>query len=286
MAAFALGPWQLFWVLFYGFATYGNAGWMREQVCRYMCPYARFQSSMFDADTLIVSYDRERGEPRGALGKSAARKAASGSCIDCSMCVQVCPTGIDIRNGLQYDCIGCAACVDACDSVMDKIGAPRGLIRFTTENGMAKKWSPAQIRQRLYRPRILIYSSILLLVIAAFFAGLMNRTPLKMNVVRDRGVMARLVEDGMIENVYRLQIMNTDEQARRYRIKVSGIDGIQLATPGEVQFGATESRFVPVTVRIPAESGKPGTNRVYFELSDQSDASLHVREKSMFFVPR
>lgn len=285
IATFSLGPWQLFWVLFYSFATYGNAGWMREQVCRYMCPYARFQSAMFDADTLIVSYDKERGEPRGSFDKSAATKASSGSCIDCSLCVQVCPTGIDIRNGLQYDCIGCAACVDACDSVMDKIGAPRGLVRFTTENAMLKKWSFTQLRQRLYRPRVLVYSAILLLIVIAFFAGLANHTPLKMDVIRDRGVMARVVDDGMVENVYRLQIMNADEQAHLYRIDVSGIDGITLATPAEVELGATESRLVPVTVRVPAGSGKPGTNRIHFELSDRADKSLRVREKSMFFVP-
>ncbi len=111
---------------------YGNAGWMREQVCKYMCPYARFQSSMFDKDTLIVTYDRDRGEPRGArAGKDEATSARLGDCIDCSMCVQVCPTGIDIRRGLQYECIGCAACVDACNSVMTKIDAPLGLIRLS-----------------------------------------------------------------------------------------------------------------------------------------------------------
>ena len=153
VAALALGPWQSFWILFYGFATYGNAGWMREQVCRYMCPYARFQSAMFDSDTLIVSYDKARGEPRGTLSKTTAKPAAQGSCIDCSMCVQVCPTGIDIRNGLQHDCIGCAACVDACDAVMDKIGAPRGLVRFTTDNALKNNFSvPADPAARIAPP--------------------------------------------------------------------------------------------------------------------------------------
>ena len=123
------GSWQIFWVLFYGFATYGNAGYMREQVCKYMCPYARFQSAMFDKDTLIVSYDGMRGEPRGARAKKVDHRTQGlGDCIDCKLCIQVCPTGIDIRNGLQYDCIGCGLCVDACNNVMDKVNRPRGLI--------------------------------------------------------------------------------------------------------------------------------------------------------------
>jgi cytochrome c oxidase accessory protein FixG len=286
VAALALGPWQSFWILFYGFATYGNAGWMREQVCRTMCPYARFQSSMFDQDTLIVSYDKARGEPRSALGKMTAKAAAQGDCIDCTMCVQVCPTGIDIRNGLQYDCIGCAACVDACDSVMDKIGAPRGLVRFTTENALKNNFSLKQIRQRALRPRVLIYSVILMAAVAAFFGSLLARTPLKMDVIRDRGSMAREVENGMIENVYRLQIMNTGEEAHRYKIVVSGIDSIALATPDEVSLQGTESRTVPVTVRVTHGKSAPGANGIAFELKAIDDENLRVKEQASFFVPR
>ncbi|QDZ30644.1 cytochrome c oxidase accessory protein CcoG [Noviherbaspirillum sp. UKPF54] len=285
-AALALGPWQSFWILFYGFATYGNAGWLREQVCRYMCPYARFQSAMFDADTLIVSYDQKRGEPRGALAKTAAKSAAAGDCIDCSMCVQVCPTGIDIRKGLQYDCIGCAACVDACNSVMDKIGAARGLIRFTTENALRANLAPRQIAGRVLRPRVLIYTGILVLVMGAFWGALLIRTPLKMDVIRDRGAMGREVEDGMIENAFRLQIMSTDERAHRYKISVAGIDGISLATQDEVQLQGAESRVVPVTVRIPKDKGKAGSNAVTFGLQAQDDERLQVQEKAVFFVPR
>ena len=278
-AAFTLGPWQAFWILFYGFATYGNAGWLREQVCRYMCPYARFQSAMFDADTLIVSYDGQRGEPRGP-------SARAGACIDCSLCVQVCPTGIDIRNGLQYDCIGCAACVDACNSVMDKIGAARGLIRFTTDNALRKGHAAGDIARRVLRPRVLIYSVILVAVIATFWTALLTRTPLKMDVIRDRGSLAREVEGGMIENVYRLQVMNIDEQPHRFRLSVAGIPGMSLVTDEEVVLQGTESRAVPVTVRIPPNAGKPGAHTVEFGLEAAEDKNLQVREKAVFLIPK
>jgi cytochrome c oxidase accessory protein FixG len=158
--SFGLGPWETFWILFYSLATYGNAGWMREQVCKYMCPYARFQSAMFDRDTLIISYDRERGEPRGTRGRKTDLKAANlGHCINCDLCVQVCPTGIDIRNGLQYECIGCAACVDVCNGVMDKMQYPRGLVRYDTLNGMQRHLSRTQELGRVLRPRVLVYSA-------------------------------------------------------------------------------------------------------------------------------
>jgi cytochrome c oxidase accessory protein FixG len=280
-----LGPWEWFWVLFYGFATYGNAGWMREQVCKYMCPYARFQSSMFDRDTLTVTYDKQRGEPRGALAKSAA-KSSAGSCIDCSMCVQVCPTGIDIRNGLQHDCIGCAACIDACDSVMDKIGAPRGLVRFSSDNALENRLSPQQIRQRTLRPRVLIYSGALLLIVAGFIGSLLMHTPLKLDVMRDRGALGRIVEDGMVENVYRLQITNTEETAHRYRIKVSGIDSIALATPDQVDLAGTEARTVPVRVRVAPGKGEPGSNKIAFTLQATDNERLQVKENAAFLMPR
>src|SRR5471032_1313724 len=172
----SFGPWEWFWVLFYSLATYGNAGWLREQVCKYMCPYARFQSAMFDQDTLIVSYDAKRGEPRGALNKRAASGDAQlGACIDCSLCVQVCPTGIDIRKGLQYECIGCAACIDACDGVMDKMSYPRGLIRFATENGLEKRWDREAMSRRVLRPRVLVYGVVLLAIVGALGSSLALR---------------------------------------------------------------------------------------------------------------
>lgn len=280
-----LGPWEWFWILFYSFATYGNAGWMREQVCKYMCPYARFQSAMFDKDTLIVTYDAERGEPRGAQSQHK-KTSGLGDCIDCSMCVQVCPTGIDIRKGLQYECIGCAACVDACNSVMEKIGAAPGLIRFSTENALKNHWTLQQMRQHLVRPRVLIYSGLLILIIAVFFGSLVMRTPLKLDVIRDRGSMGREVEDGAIENVYRLQIMNTAEHSHHFRLTVSGIDTIALETPAEVDVPQTTSQSVPVRVRIAHGKGLPGSNKIAFQLTAEDDPSLQVKEKAVFIVPR
>ena len=284
IATFTPGPWEAFWVLFYALATYGNAGWLREQVCKYMCPYARFQSSMFDKDTLIITYDQARGEPRGAHAKAHAN--ALGDCIDCSMCVQVCPTGIDIRKGLQYECISCAACVDACNSVMDKVGAPRGLIRYSTDQAMQQGWSPAEIRRRIMRPRVLVYTGLLLLIVGAFATSLALRTPLKLDVIRDRGSMGREVEDGLIENTYRLQIMNTSERGHQYRLKVSGLPGIELATPELEAVEGASTRAVAVRVRAPREPGMERSSQIQFELGATDDPSISVEEKAVFIVPR
>ena len=286
-ATLALGPWQTFWIFFYAFATWGNAGFMREQVCKYMCPYARFQSSMFDRDTLIITYDAARGEPRGARSKRAERgEDGRGDCIDCGICVQVCPTGIDIRNGLQYECIGCAACIDGCNQVMDRMGYPRGLIRYDTENGLANGWTRQQLLRRVLRPRVLVYSAILLTVTVALFTHLALRTPLKVDVMRDRGTLGREVEDGVIENVYRLQLINSDELSRRYRVTVSGLPGIAVAAGGEIEVGSAGTRLAPVTVRAPGGPGRPGSNPIEFRVEALDDASVVVSEKSTFFVPR
>ena len=280
------GTWQLFWVFFYSFATYGFAGHMREQVCKYMCPYARFQSAMFDKDTLIVTYDTQRGEPRGARSKKVDPKAAGlGDCIDCSLCVQVCPTGIDIRNGLQYECIGCGLCVDACNSVMDKVNYPRGLIRYATQNGMLQRWSSAQMVRRVLRPRVLFYTTALVGLSVALLTSLSLRVPLKVDVVRDRAALSRLVAGGQLENVYRLQIMNATEGAQRYRISASGLEGLTVASEPEVEIGPAESRWVPVLLRIPYGSASEGSHAVHFEVQTVQGAA-HVTEKSVFLVPR
>ena len=278
-----LGPWEWFWILFYSLATYGNAGWMREQVCKYMCPYARFQSSMFDKDTLIITYDQQRGEPRGAWSEV---QGDSGDCIDCKLCVQVCPTGIDIRKGLQYECIGCAACVDACNGVMKKVQRPLGLIRYSTDHALENNLSIAQIRRRAMRPRVLIYCAILLTIVSVFFTALALRMPLKLDVIRDRGAMGRELETGQIENVYRLQIMNTSETAHDYRISVSGIPGITLAHDVIAHLDSTTTRAVPVSVQIDRGSGQPGSNKIRFSVTAVDAADLTASEKAVFFVPR
>jgi len=290
----SFGPWEWFWVNFYGLATYGNAGFLREQVCKYMCPYARFQSAMFDKDTMIVSYDTKRGEPRGTRARQADLAAAGlGHCIDCKLCVQVCPVGIDIRDGLQYECIACSACIDACDGVMDKMKYPRGLIRYATENGLARNATKAQMLRRVLRPRVLIYGAVLLAISAAFAASLGLRHTLKVDVVRDRSTLARLVGQGQVENVYRLQLMNATEQAQRYRIAVRGIAGAELlpANGGsaDVAVAPAEARWVVVAVRVPPQSADvlgPGAHPIEFEVAAESDATARLVERSTFVVPR
>lgn len=286
-ATLSLGPWQTFWVFFYGFATYGNAGFMREQVCKYMCPYARFQSAMFDRDTMIVTYDEARGEPRGARSKKADPSSMGlGACVDCSLCVQVCPTGIDIRKGLQYECIGCGACADVCDDVMDKMGYPRGLVKYSTQNGITHGWTAREMFMRVLRPRVLVYSGILLAITIAVFASLAMRMPLKVDVIRDRASMGRMVEMGRIENVYRLQIMNATEQAQTFRITVDGLPGVDVVGGAEVELRPTEVRGVAVTVQVPPEAAKPGSHPIEFHIQSASNNALHVTEKSTFIVPR
>jgi cytochrome c oxidase accessory protein FixG len=284
-ASFTLGSWEAFWVLFYALATYGNAGWLREQVCKYMCPYARFQSSMFDRDTLIVSYDVRRGEPRSAVGRALAT-GETGDCVDCSMCVQVCPTGIDIRDGLQYECIGCAACVDACDSVMEKVGKPKGLIRYATGRALEEGGSQADVRRQMLRPRVLVYTAVLGLIVTAMAGALSLRTPLKVDVIRDRGSMGREVEDGMIENVYRLQVMNTSEQPHLYRIEVDGIKSAGIADEEVIELEGASARAVPVRVRVAAGEGRPGSNKIAFTVTALDDPTLKAREQAVFIVPR
>jgi len=277
VGSFNTGPWETFWVLFYGFATYGNAGWMREQVCKYMCPYARFQSAMFDQDTLIITYDPERGEPRG-------KGPGKGHCVDCSICVQVCPTGIDIRKGLQYECIGCAACIDGCDRVMEKVGYPKGLIRYSTQHAMEAKLTRAQMLKRALRPRVLVYSAVLWAIIIATGVTLWHRVPLKVDVMRDRGALSREVEGGMVENIYRLQIMNTAEGARRFEIAVGGQPTLTLASEATVALEGAAALMVPVKVRVQPGALPAGTHRIDFSVRALDDARVAVQEKSVFIV--
>jgi cytochrome c oxidase accessory protein FixG len=251
---------------------------------------------MFDRDTLIVSYDPGRGEPRGSrsrrLAHSELRAAGQGDCIDCTLCVQVCPTGIDIRQGLQYECIGCGACIDVCNGVMDKMDYPRGLIRMATENGLAQGWGRAQLLRRVLRPRVLIYGAVLLAIGTAFVASLALHQPFRVDVVRDRGSLARLVEDGRIENVYRLQIMNATEAVQHYRVSVTGLAGAQLASAAETVVGPAEQRWTAVSVQLShaaAQEAGVGAHPIRFHVERTSfgaDAPVTVDEASTFVVPR
>ena len=281
-----MSSWETFWTFFYGFATYGNAGFMREQVCKHMCPYARFQSAMFDKDTLIVTYDEERGEPRGARSRKADLSTLKlGACVDCSLCVQVCPTGIDIRKGLQYECIGCGACADVCDTVMDKMGYARGLVKYSTQNAVSQHWTGSQTLRHVLRPRVLVYTAILGSVVIAMALSLATRTPFKVDVVRDRGVLARVVDGGRIENVYRLQVMNATESTQRFRIAVEGLPGLAVVSDDEVVVESTQARWVAVRIDAPYEVAPPGSHVIHFEISAQGSQG-HVSEKSVFIVPR
>ena len=290
-ATLAFSPWEWFWVLFYGLATYGNAGYLREQVCKYMCPYARFQSALIDKDSLVIAYDTGRGEARGSRSRKADPKAlALGDCIDCTLCVQVCPTGIDIRNGLQNECIGCAACIDVCDDVMGKMGYAPGLIRYSTENGVVNGWSRARMFRRALRPRVLIYSVALLAVAGAFVASLSLRTGFSVDVIKDRGTLARVVEDGVVENTYRLQISNGTEKTRLYRVSVHGLPGLRIVTPAEVTVEGTRIQALPLTLALTPEAAdayRGRANPIVFEITTSQDGEASTRrEKSTYFVPR
>lgn len=285
----SLGPWEWFWILFYGFATYGNAGWMREQVCKYMCPYARFQSAMFDRDTLIVTYDYARGEGRGVRARSDTpaeyQAKGLGDCIDCGLCVQVCPTGIDIRNGLQYECISCSACIDVCDTVMDKMHYPLGLIQYSTPNGISLKLSSAAMIRRVLRARVLVYTAVLLTISISLLASLIMRAPFKVDVVRDRGSVARMVGHGQIENVYRLQIMNATEVRQQYQLRLTGLESARIVSEDSVWVEPAGSRWVPVRVQLTPDAADPGSYSITFLISAGGGQGERA-EKSVFLVPR
>jgi cytochrome c oxidase accessory protein FixG len=279
----SFGPWEWLWIGLYGLFTYAFAGHLREQVCKYMCPYARFQGVMFDPDTLIITYDPERGEPRGKRSKSVDYKAKGlGDCVDCDLCVAVCPVGIDIRKGLQYECIGCAACIDVCDEVMGKMGYPKGLIRYTTENALAKHWAPKDILGHVARPRTMLYSGILAAITLGLIWGIAHKPRLRVDVIRDRGALCREAVGGMIENPFRLHVMNVTEQPHKYSFAVSGLKGIQLLEAPPLELSAASNRDMTVEVRIPPTSGKLGSNPIYFDVKALDDPSISVHEKAAF----
>lgn len=274
------GGWEVFWVAFFTVATYMNAGFLREQVCLYMCPYARFQSVMFDRDTLIVSYDAARGEPRGRGAKKKQQKTEQfGDCIDCDLCVQVCPTGIDIRDGLQYECITCAACIDACDSVMESIDKPKGLIRYTTESLLAGD------KPDWFRPRLLGYGAAVVVMSVLFIVTLYNRVPLHVDVIRDRNQLFRETSTGMIENVYRLQVMNKSQQDREYRILLDAPEGLTLIGRQAIYVAAGGQYSLPVTVSYDPYVTDLSSSTIRFVVQAADQPSLERTHESRFITP-
>ena len=280
LASFRISGWALFWTAFFTVATYINAGWMREQVCKYMCPYARFQSVMFDQDTLIVSYDKNRGEPRGSRKRDASPSALGlGECIDCELCTQVCPTGIDIREGLQYECIGCALCVDACDSVMDKMEYPRGLIRYTSEHelqGGTTHW---------LRPRIIGYVVVLCLMVGVFWYNMLARIPLELTVIRDRNQLYVTTDSGAIENIYTLHLVNMDTDMHEFEIDISGIDEATIIGERLHTLDGGEVRSINLRVRAEPEAlDKPSTELNFRAIATDMPA-LQASSESRFMKP-
>ncbi|RLA19364.1 MAG: cytochrome c oxidase accessory protein CcoG, partial [Gammaproteobacteria bacterium] len=281
LVTFQLGVWEWFWLVFYGFATYGNAGWLREQVCMYMCPYARFQSAMFDKDTLVVAYDIDRGEPRGGRKKSVnPEEKGLGSCVDCNLCVQVCPTGIDIRDGLQYECIGCAACIDVCNDVMDKMGYERNLVRYTTEH------RDEGHETHILRPRIVVYAVLLVVITGSIFFKIATRMPLELDIIRDRNALYRETPEGLVENVYTLKIINMDEQKHSYRLKVDGIEGLTHSLDGKViDVKSGEVLDISENLVVDPINLKKKSSEVSFTLESVDSPELVTEQTGRFLGP-
>lgn len=261
-------------------ALYFDAGWMREQICKFACPYARFQGAMFDTNTLTIFYDSKRGEPRGHRRRSDPDShQVLGDCVDCNLCVQVCPTGIDIRDGIQSECIGCAACIDACDEVMDKLHYPRGLVRYATENTLGGA------EYNLFRPRLFGYAAVFVAMIAAFTYGLATRVPLELDIIRERNRLYRETPAGDIENVYRLRVLNMDQRDHTYRIDVGGLDGVKIVGEQQVEVAAGEIRDVPMRLEMPFDALEAGSRKMTFTLSSTDDSGWELTEESRFVVP-
>jgi len=274
-----LGSWETFWLIFYGFATYGNAGFLREQVYKYMCPYARFQSAMFDPDTLVISYDEERGEPRGGRRKNTdLDEAGLGECINCTLCVQVCPTGIDIRDGLQYECIACAACIDVCDQVMDKMEYPRGLVRFTTENALEHK------KVHVVRPRIFVYAALLLVIVSGTLWSMTHRTPMRADLIRDRNALYRELPGGMIENVYTLKITNMDAAPHRYEFIIPEDTDVQIDSSRPLDLTAEQVAGISIRIRMPKSAGQ-GVQNLKLTLQAVDDPSISRTIEAKVLLP-
>jgi cytochrome c oxidase accessory protein FixG len=287
----AVGSWTIFWILFYGLFTYLNAGLVREKFCLHMCPYGRFQGALMDDRTLNVAYDHRRGEPRSGSFEGDHRDAKEGHCIDCTLCVQVCPTGIDIRQGLQAGCIGCGLCIDACDDVMVKVNAPKGLIRMASLHelgGAASSQRPWL--QRVLRTRVWVYGGLLTLVIVATVSAFATRPEIRMNVIRDRSVMARQVDQGAVENVYTLQLMNASDHPRTVQVVVEPSQLLDLHKPLIAKLGAAQTTTLTATVRMPGVKAVQHAGEVmpvrFVVASPEGVGKAEVDEPSTFLVPR
>lgn len=291
LTRWSFSAWEWFWVLFYGLATYGNAGFLREQFCKQMCPYARIQSALTDMDSMVIAYDTGRGEARGSRSRTADPKALGlGDCVDCTLCVQVCPTGIDIRNGLQNECIACAACIDVCDEVMLKMGYPKGLIRYTSGNGMAEKLTTRQMVRRIWRPRVIVYGLMLLVVASLIAFNLSRHKSFSVDVIKDRGAMARELGNGDIENVYQLKIMNSAEKPQTFTVSAHGLPGLTLTTASTVQVQSTGIGSIAARLTLPADTAENYRGKaepIVFTVATVDEAQvLAINEKSTFLVPR
>ncbi len=274
-----MGGVSLFWVVFFTGATYINAGWLREAVCMHMCPYARFQSVMFDKDTLTISYDTARGESRGPRKRETKpAEVGLGDCIDCQLCVQVCPTGIDIRDGLQMECIGCAACIDACDSIMDKMGYARGLVSYTSEHQLQGG------KTHLLRPRLIGYSAVLLVMIAALVVALVERPMVSLDVTKDRG-MFRENAQGQIENIYSLKVINKTQQHQDYRLELVDAEGFQLQGKTAISLAPGEISDVPVSVALLADKPASSSQTLRFKVTDVDEPWVYSAADSRFVAP-
>ncbi len=270
----------VFWTLFFSGMTFMNAGFLREQVCKYMCPYARFQSVMYDNDTLAVHYDTARGESRGPrkAGKDY-KEEGLGDCIDCSWCVQVCPVDIDIRDGLQYECINCGLCVDACNSVMDKMKYPRGLIRFTSEDQLETGST------HYIRPRVFGYSALLVIMASVFIYTVSNREPVTVDVNRDRGAHLYRLQGDKVENVYMIKVHNMDRQAHEFDLKVEGPHPFKIKRYRPAPIEKNEIFEFPVRIQVDKSHLNEVKTKIKFTITSFTDNKVVAHEETTFIGP-
>ncbi|KJY70313.1 cytochrome c oxidase accessory protein CcoG [Vibrio nigripulchritudo] len=266
--------WPVFWVVFFAACTYGNAGWMRSIMCIHMCPYSRFQSAMFDKDTYIVGYDTKRGETRGGRSRKADPKSLGlGDCIDCDLCVQVCPTGIDIRDGLQYECINCGACIDACDKTMDRMGYEKGLISYTTEHRLLGH------KTHIMRPKLLGYGVVMILMTGLFLFQIASVEPAGMSVLRDRNQLFRMNSEGLVENTYTLKIINKTQERQEYTLSVEGLSDVRWYGAQTVHVNPGEVLNLPLSLGADPDKLRSPISKIQFILSDSDQFTVEVESR-------